>query len=69
MNEKGKLIMNPNLAVYLLKRGFTIIDIKPNRKDKRRSVFIFREEEGLNDVLTEYTSLKREEKEKLNKED
>lgn len=65
----GKLIMNPNLAIYLLRNGYQIIDLEPNKSDPRRTVFIFREDEGLYDVMTEYTNMTREQKEKLNKEE
>lgn len=65
----GKLIMNPNLAVYLLREGYTIIDLKANKNDSRRTVFVFREEDGLDDVMTKYTNMSKEEKRKLNKEE
>lgn len=69
MNDKGKLIMNSNLAVYLLQKGFRIIDLKANRTDRKRTVFIFQVEEGLAEAITEYTNLTKDEKRKLNKED
>ena len=61
--------MNPNLAVYLLRKGFTIIDIKANRNNPTRSIFVFRIEEGLNEAMTEYTHMSVEEKRQLNKEE
>lgn len=61
--------MNPNLAVYLLREGYTIIDLKANKNDPRRTVFVFREEDGLDDVMTKYTNMSKEEKRKLNKEE
>lgn len=65
----GKLIMNPNLAVFLLREGFEIIDLKANKNDPRRTVFVFKEEDGLSEVMTEYTNMSKEEKRKLNKEE
>lgn len=65
----GKLIMNPNLAVFLLREGFQIIDLKANKNDPRRTVFVFKEEDGLNKKMTEYTNMSKEEKRKLNKEE
>lgn len=65
----GKLIMNPNLAVYLLRKGFRIIDLKQNRDDKRRSIFVFEIEEGLDKAMTDYTNMSKDEKRKLNKGD
>ena len=44
------------LARNLLKDGFTIIDIKPDRTDKdgKRSVFVFRNENHIEDKIKEY---------------
>lgn len=61
--------MNPNLAVYLLRKGFRIIDLKQNRDDKRRSIFVFEIEEGLDKAMTDYTNMSKDEKRKLNKGD
>jgi len=69
MDEQGKLIMNPNMAVFLLRKGFTIIDLKANRNNPTRSIFVFRNEEGLNEAMTEYTHMSVAEKKQLNKED
>lgn len=61
--------MNPNLAVYLLREGFKIIDLKANKNDPRRTVFVFEDEDGLSEKMTEYTNMTKQEKRKLNKEE
>lgn len=46
MNEKVKVIKSTKLARELLKGGFRILDIKPHRYNKDRTVFIF-EDSGI----------------------
>ena len=36
-----KVILNPAIARKLLQMGNSIIDIKPNKKDGKQTVFIF----------------------------
>lgn len=54
--KKGITIFTANTARKLLKEGYTIIDIKPDRTDKdgKRSVFIFRKDDGIMEKLNEY---------------
>ncbi len=49
MEKKAITIFTANKARELLKEGYTIIDIKPDKNDPegKRSVFVFRNEEGL----------------------
>lgn len=65
--EERKLIMNSNLAVFLLKKGFTIVDLKANKENHMRTVFVFEVKEGFSEAMTEYTNLTREEKQKIQK--
>ena len=58
MSKKGKLIFAPQLAKWLLGKGFKVFDIKPHRDDREKTVFIFEYEEGLDDAMTEYTKRK-----------
>ena len=53
--EKTIVIFTASRARQLLKAGFQIIDIKPDRKDKThmRSVFIFRYDERIQQYLKE----------------
>ncbi len=50
------IIFTAKLARNLLKDGFTIVDIKPDRTDKdgKRSVFVFRKENYIEDKIKEY---------------
>lgn len=52
------IIFTAKLARSLLKDGFTIVDIKPDRtdKDSKRSVFVFRNENHIEDKIKEYNN-------------
>ena len=52
------VIFTSKLARNLLKDGFTIVDIKPDKtdEDNKRSVFIFRNENHIEDKIKEYNS-------------
>lgn len=41
MESKAKIVFEPQIARKLLKEGCQIIDIKPNKNDKNRTVFVF----------------------------
>ena len=49
MNKETIVIFTASKARELLKNGFTLVDIKPDKKDSegKRSVFVFKNEEGL----------------------
>ncbi len=49
MEKNAITIFTANKARELLKEGYTIIDIKPDKNDLegKRSVFVFKNEEGL----------------------
>lgn len=53
MNEE-RVITSPVLAKSLLKKDYKIIDIRPNRHDKRLSVFVFNYKEGIDELIQEY---------------
>jgi hypothetical protein len=42
-NEKSKLVHDPLVARALLRRGCEVIDCKPLKNDKKRSVLVFRD--------------------------
>ena len=50
------VIFTAKLARNLLKDGFTIVDIKPDRTDSdgKRSVFIFKKENGIEERIKMY---------------
>ena len=52
------VIFTAKLARNLLKDGFTIVDIKPDKtdEDNKRSVFVFRNENHIKDKIKEYNS-------------
>ena len=52
------VIFAGNVARKLLKRGYTIIDVKADREIPLKSVFIFRRENDIEKVLAEITSKK-----------
>ena len=49
MEKKAIIIFTASKARELLKEGFTLIDIKPDKtdEDNKRSVFVFKNEEGI----------------------
>lgn len=50
-----KCILASTMAKYLLRQGFNIIDLKPQRDDPRRTVFIFDDSEGkIGEVMKNY---------------
>ena len=55
MKKDAKIIFSPQLANYLLQRGYTIIKLKPKHDNTNESVFVFRMEEGLLDCISEWT--------------
>lgn len=54
MSEKqiGKSIFAPNTARRLLKMGNVIIDIKPNKDNHEKTIFIFKDDEKLRKDLS-----------------
>ena len=49
------MIFSARMARELLKKGFTIVDIKPDKKDPdmKRSIFVFRWTQGIMDILNQ----------------
>ena len=58
MEKENVMVFTGELARQLLRRGYTIVDIKPDRLDTdgKRSVFIFKNENNLKDTIRELTS-------------
>ena len=48
-----KLIFSPNVARNLLRLGNTIVDIKPNKENKLRTVFVFKNDEHFRNSFDE----------------
>lgn len=51
-----KTIFNPSIARQLLHKGNQIVDIKPNKDNKKETVFIF---ECTSKLLEDLTSISR----------
>ena len=59
-NEKdmrvSRLVTDPRIARKLLKKGYVVIDIKPNKSNPDKSVFIFENTEEFKAALDEVTA-------------
>ncbi len=55
ITDDGKLIFSPKVAKYLLNRNYQIVDIKPDRNDRNKTIFIFRNDAGLNEAILDYS--------------
>ena len=51
--RKSRLIFDARIARRLLKQGFVVIDIKPNRENVDKSIFVFENTEEFKDALTQ----------------
>lgn len=51
MDEIGRVVINANVARRLINEGFVLIDIKPNKYNKDKTCFVFRNTKQLNDEL------------------
>lgn len=47
----GIVVISTSIAKELLKKGYQIIDIKPNKFDRKRTVFVFAKDEGIKEEL------------------
>ena len=51
--RKSRLIFDAKIARKLLKQGFVVIDIKPNRENTDKSIFVFENTEDFQNALTQ----------------
>jgi hypothetical protein len=51
--RKSRLIFDAKIARKLLKMGFVVIDIKPNRENTDKSIFVFGNTEEFKQALTQ----------------
>lgn len=51
--RKSRLIFDAKIARKLLKLGHVVIDIKPNRENTDKSVFVFENTDAFKDALTQ----------------
>ena len=56
MEKKAITIFTANVARKLIKDGYTLVDIKPDKTDVdgKRSVFVFENENNIMDKVKEY---------------
>ena len=47
------IIFSGRVARELLRRGYTIVDVKPDKKNKIKSVFVFKFENNIDRVLAD----------------
>lgn len=50
--RKSRLIFDAKIARKLLKMGFVVIDIKPNRENTDKSIFVFENTDEFKAALT-----------------
>ena len=51
--RKSRLIFDAKIARKLLKMGFVVIDIKPNRDNVEKSIFVFENTEDFKHTLAQ----------------
>jgi hypothetical protein len=49
-----KCILTAVMARYLVKQGFRIVDIKPQKENPDRTVFVFENSDELKTAMSEY---------------
>lgn len=59
MISEYKLIFTSKLARQLLKEGYQIVDIKPSKENKDRTIFAFKNSEQLEKLLNNLPSNKK----------
>lgn len=53
MERENRIVFKGSIARQLLREGYTIVDIKPDKVNSNKSVFVFKNEEGLEDRMFE----------------
>lgn len=54
MKKDAKIIFSPQLANFLLLRGFTIIKLKPKHDAPNETVYVFRLDDGLLESIEDW---------------
>ena len=55
-SKKLRVIYSTALAKKLIGQGYIVRDIKPNDKDRKRTIFLFEDNEELEKVVNEFTT-------------
>lgn len=60
-NKEYITVFTASMARQLLKAGYQIVDIKPDKtdKDNKRSLFIFQNMNGITDYISTHTGIQR----------
>lgn len=59
--RKGIIVFTGRVARELLRRGYTIIDVKPDKTNKIKSIYVFRRENEIEKELAKITYKESEE--------
>jgi hypothetical protein len=54
MTKDAKVIFSPQLANFLLMKGYHIIKLKPKHDNPTETVFVFKLDDGLYDAIEEW---------------
>lgn len=57
-NDQFKLIFSPQLAKYLLLKGFSIVDLKQKKENSKETIFVFKNSDALLFEVTNWISNK-----------
>ena len=60
-NKDAIVIFSGRVARELLRRGYTIIDVKPDKTNKIKSIYVFRRENEIEKELAKITYKESEE--------
>lgn len=60
--EKGRCVYAAPVARSLVRKGYSVIDIKPNRENHDRTVFVFKETDDFNTAMEEILKVYSEKK-------
>lgn len=58
--KQAILIFSGHVARKLLKMGYTIVDVKPDKTNRIKTVFVFKRENNIEKVLAEITKKENE---------
>lgn len=50
---RDRLVFSPQLANYLIQCGYVVINLKPNREIENATVFVFKGDPGLDEIILE----------------
>jgi hypothetical protein len=55
-SENVRLIFSPQLAKFLILKGFRIVDLKQKRENPDATIFVFKDENNLMDEVSKWKS-------------